>query len=175
MGRNQKGLWKMLSPMFSAATACKSWRGVQKSVPFRLCRVENATVNNQECRCAFSILPRWECHSEQSRVHKLLTAQRWSLTYCFAPHGSHGNAVDIGEMMPFMAHLCGLLNCSIFSYDYSGYGMVDYLYRIMMLITASVSAFLFRVWKCQHFVFRVWRCQHWCVIPNTKLRRGSQM
>eukprot|EP00041_Stephanoeca_diplocostata_P027388 m.751519 g.751519 ORF g.751519 m.751519 type:complete len:552 (+) comp23168_c0_seq5:257-1912(+) len=35
---------------------------------------------------------------------------------------SHGNAVDIGEMMPFMAHLCGLLNCSIFSYDYSGYG-----------------------------------------------------
>lgn len=47
------------------------------------------------------------------------------------PHGtgegpvllfSHGNAVDLGIMMPFYRELVELLGVNVFSYDYSGYG-----------------------------------------------------
>lgn len=36
---------------------------------------------------------------------------------------SHGNAVDLGQMSSFYLGLGSRLNCNIFSYDYSGYGM----------------------------------------------------
>lgn len=35
---------------------------------------------------------------------------------------SHGNAVDLGIMMPFYRELSDLLHVNVFSYDYSGYG-----------------------------------------------------
>ncbi len=35
---------------------------------------------------------------------------------------SHGNAVDLGEMMPFLLRLGVELGCSVFAYDYAGYG-----------------------------------------------------
>eukprot|EP00056_Hartaetosiga_gracilis_P002026 m.49926 g.49926 ORF g.49926 m.49926 type:complete len:313 (-) comp10876_c0_seq1:106-1044(-) len=35
---------------------------------------------------------------------------------------SHGNAVDLGLSAPFMAQLAMAIECSIFAYDYSGYG-----------------------------------------------------
>uniref|UniRef100_A0A8D8ZI61 palmitoyl-protein hydrolase n=1 Tax=Cacopsylla melanoneura TaxID=428564 RepID=A0A8D8ZI61_9HEMI len=36
---------------------------------------------------------------------------------------SHGNAVDIGQMSSFFTGLGSRINCNIFSYDYSGYGI----------------------------------------------------
>lgn len=36
---------------------------------------------------------------------------------------SHGNAVDLGQMTSFYVGLGMRLNCNIFSYDYSGYGV----------------------------------------------------
>eukprot|EP01147_Barroeca_monosierra_P007405 gene7405-9764_t len=42
-----------------------------------------------------------------------------SLTIIF----SHGNAVDLGMMSIFLVQLATQLECSIFCYDYSGYGM----------------------------------------------------
>nr|XP_023698812.1 protein ABHD17C [Paramormyrops kingsleyae] len=36
---------------------------------------------------------------------------------------SHGNAVDLGQMCGFYIGLGSRINCNIFSYDYSGYGV----------------------------------------------------
>eukprot|EP00045_Choanoeca_perplexa_P003926 m.34394 g.34394 ORF g.34394 m.34394 type:complete len:348 (+) comp12299_c0_seq1:57-1100(+) len=36
---------------------------------------------------------------------------------------SHGNAVDLGVMAVFLASLSAQTNCSVFAYDYSGYGL----------------------------------------------------
>ncbi|XP_036211366.1 alpha/beta hydrolase domain-containing protein 17C isoform X3 [Myotis myotis] len=36
---------------------------------------------------------------------------------------SHGNAVDLGQMCSFYLGLGSRINCNIFSYDYSGYGV----------------------------------------------------
>lgn len=36
---------------------------------------------------------------------------------------SHGNAVDLGQMSSFYLSLGTRINCNIFSYDYSGYGV----------------------------------------------------
>lgn len=36
---------------------------------------------------------------------------------------SHGNAVDLGQMASFYIGLGSRINCNIFSYDYSGYGI----------------------------------------------------
>lgn len=36
---------------------------------------------------------------------------------------SHGNAVDMGQMSSFYIGLGTRINCNIFSYDYSGYGV----------------------------------------------------
>lgn len=36
---------------------------------------------------------------------------------------SHGNAVDLGQMSSFYIGLGLRINCNIFSYDYSGYGI----------------------------------------------------
>ena len=36
---------------------------------------------------------------------------------------SHGNAVDLGQMSSFYLGLGTRINCNIFSYDYSGYGV----------------------------------------------------
>ena len=36
---------------------------------------------------------------------------------------SHGNAVDLGQMSSFYLSLGTKINCNIFSYDYSGYGV----------------------------------------------------
>lgn len=36
---------------------------------------------------------------------------------------SHGNAVDLGQMSSFYWGLGNRINCNIFSYDYSGYGV----------------------------------------------------
>ena len=36
---------------------------------------------------------------------------------------SHGNAVDLGQMTSFFYGLGRRINCNIFSYDYSGYGV----------------------------------------------------
>lgn len=36
---------------------------------------------------------------------------------------SHGNAVDLGQMSSFYIGLGSRINCNIFSYDYSGYGI----------------------------------------------------
>ncbi|XP_054837486.1 alpha/beta hydrolase domain-containing protein 17A [Eublepharis macularius] len=36
---------------------------------------------------------------------------------------SHGNAVDLGQMCSFYISLGTRINCNIFSYDYSGYGV----------------------------------------------------
>lgn len=41
---------------------------------------------------------------------------RWTLLH------SHGNAVDLGEMLPLYEELARLLRCNVLSYDYAGYG-----------------------------------------------------
>lgn len=38
---------------------------------------------------------------------------------------SHGNAVDLGQMSSFYLGLGSRINCNIFSYDYSGYGVSE--------------------------------------------------
>lgn len=35
---------------------------------------------------------------------------------------SHGNAVDLGQSMPFLKELSQRLGCHVVSYDYTGYG-----------------------------------------------------
>lgn len=35
---------------------------------------------------------------------------------------SHGNAVDLGQILPFFKEIAGRLGCNILGYDYSGYG-----------------------------------------------------
>lgn len=49
--------------------------------------------------------------------HILLSFFRFTLLF------SHGNAVDLGQMTSFFVGLGQRINCNIFSYDYSGYGM----------------------------------------------------
>lgn len=45
------------------------------------------------------------------------------VVYRFTLLFSHGNAVDLGQMTSFFVGLGQRINCNIFSYDYSGYGM----------------------------------------------------
>lgn len=47
---------------------------------------------------------------------------QWA-TFRFTLLFSHGNAVDLGQMTSFFVGLGQRINCNIFSYDYSGYGM----------------------------------------------------
>ncbi|XP_016410745.1 protein ABHD17C-like isoform X1 [Sinocyclocheilus rhinocerous] len=44
-------------------------------------------------------------------------ASRYTLLF------SHGNAVDLGQMCSFYIGLGSRINCNVFSYDYSGYGV----------------------------------------------------
>ncbi|KAF3423914.1 hypothetical protein E2986_00155 [Frieseomelitta varia] len=48
---------------------------------------------------------------------------RCSATARFTILYSHGNAVDLGQMSSFYLGLGSRINCNIFSYDYSGYGV----------------------------------------------------
>lgn len=48
---------------------------------------------------------------------------RCSATARFTILFSHGNAVDLGQMSSFYLGLGSRINCNIFSYDYSGYGV----------------------------------------------------
>ncbi|CAF87875.1 unnamed protein product, partial [Tetraodon nigroviridis] len=50
---------------------------------------------------------------------------------------SHGNAVDLGQMSSFYVGLGTRINCNIFSYDYSGYGvtLASLLRRTFTLIS----------------------------------------
>ncbi|KAF5280801.1 hypothetical protein FQR65_LT14947 [Abscondita terminalis] len=48
---------------------------------------------------------------------------RCSNTARFTILFSHGNAVDLGQMSSFYLGLGSRINCNIFSYDYSGYGV----------------------------------------------------
>lgn len=48
---------------------------------------------------------------------------RCSSTARFTILFSHGNAVDLGQMSSFYLGLGSRINCNIFSYDYSGYGV----------------------------------------------------
>ena len=70
------------------------------------------------------------CPSNAYDVCKVPT-QRGHLTTVMLPYQdgsgpvllfSHGNAVDIGVMMPFYDDLVSLLNITVCSYDYTGYG-----------------------------------------------------
>lgn len=45
------------------------------------------------------------------------------LSHRFTVLFSHGNAVDLGQMSSFYIGLGTRINCNIFSYDYSGYGV----------------------------------------------------
>jgi len=36
---------------------------------------------------------------------------------------SHGNATDIGQLMPYLQLLCNTLKVNVFAYDYQGYGI----------------------------------------------------
>lgn len=51
------------------------------------------------------------------------TYLRCSPTARFTILFSHGNAVDLGQMSSFYVGLGARINCNIFSYDYSGYGV----------------------------------------------------
>lgn len=42
---------------------------------------------------------------------------------------SHGNAVDLGQMSSFYLGLGSRINCNVFSYDYSGYGVSSGSFR----------------------------------------------
>lgn len=48
---------------------------------------------------------------------------RCSPTARFTVLFSHGNAIDLGQMSSFYLGLGSRINCNIFSYDYSGYGV----------------------------------------------------
>ncbi|XP_044764855.1 alpha/beta hydrolase domain-containing protein 17B [Coccinella septempunctata] len=50
---------------------------------------------------------------------------RCSPTAKFTILFSHGNAVDLGQMSSFYLGLGSRINCNIFSYDYSGYGISE--------------------------------------------------
>lgn len=53
----------------------------------------------------------------------LLTPPSLSSAPRFTVLFSHGNAVDLGQMSSFYIGLGTRINCNIFSYDYSGYGV----------------------------------------------------
>lgn len=53
----------------------------------------------------------------------LLTCSVYVYPLRFTVLFSHGNAVDLGQMSSFYIGLGTRINCNIFSYDYSGYGV----------------------------------------------------
>ena len=52
-----------------------------------------------------------------------LALSLFCVPYRFTILFSHGNAVDLGQMSSFYIGLGTRINCNIFSYDYSGYGV----------------------------------------------------
>ena len=52
---------------------------------------------------------------------------------------SHGNAVDLGQMSSFYLGLGSRINCNIFSYDYSGYGVSSGHFRSRLAFIQSLS------------------------------------
>eukprot|EP00051_Salpingoeca_urceolata_P019251 m.278851 g.278851 ORF g.278851 m.278851 type:complete len:319 (+) comp19384_c0_seq14:3672-4628(+) len=63
---------------------------------------------------------------------------------------SHGNAVDLGQMAVFLATLSQQLGCSVFAYDYSGYGRSTGLPR-----EANLYADIHAAWNCLRTSFGV--------------------
>lgn len=56
-------------------------------------------------------------------VHSFMIFFSFCFHFRFTLLFSHGNAVDLGQMTSFFVGLGQRINCNIFSYDYSGYGM----------------------------------------------------
>lgn len=56
-------------------------------------------------------------------VHVFMIFFSFCFHFRFTLLFSHGNAVDLGQMTSFFVGLGQRINCNIFSYDYSGYGM----------------------------------------------------
>lgn len=63
---------------------------------------------------------------------------------------SHGNAEDLGYMANYMAHMSAKLSCSIFSYDYPGYGLSAGSTTESKLYKSIDAA-----WNCLHQQFGV--------------------
>ncbi|NWH40427.1 AB17A protein, partial [Chloropsis hardwickii] len=81
---------------------------------------------------------------------------------------SHGNAVDLGQMSSFYIGLGTRINCNIFSYDYSGYGVSTGKPSERNLysdIDAAWQALRTRIsWSLSQGMF--WGQEEWkCLIP----------
>lgn len=78
-------------------------------------------------------------------VHIEPTVARLTLLY------SHGNAVDVGQMLPQLAELAEQLQCAIFVYDYPGYGQSADVPPRESQLYSSVEA----AWDCLRSRFGV--------------------
>ena len=79
------------------------------------------------------------CHlSTQERKKRIATPMHCLLRFTILH--SHGNAVDLGQMSSFYLSLGSKINCNIFSYDYSGYGVSTGIFYLKMTIVNSQHA-----------------------------------
>lgn len=98
--------------------------------------VTNECQDNHCCLC-FLDTADWQ-YGEQEKISIEATyakTKRGHRIACFYIHCSddakftilfsHGNAVDMGHMSSFYYGLGKWLNCNVFSYDYSGYGVSE--------------------------------------------------
>ncbi|KAH9370367.1 hypothetical protein HPB48_006715 [Haemaphysalis longicornis] len=67
----------------------------------------------------------WQCSTRAPPGGNRLACMfvRCSAAARFTVLFSHGNAIDLGQMSSFYLGLGSRINCNIFSYDYSGYGV----------------------------------------------------
>lgn len=81
------------------------------------------------CRCCNIEILHVSTTRKPNNKHTTINDQFLYILYlcCFVDRFtllfSHGNAVDLGQMTSFFVGLGQRINCNIFSYDYSGYGM----------------------------------------------------
>ncbi len=123
--------------------------------------------------CKPSLNPFW---SQSSRSVSVFVLYRYTVLF------SHGNAVDLGQMSSFYIGLGTRINCNIFSYDYSGYGVSTgkpsekNLYADIDAAWHALRSRYVRIRRleCMQLywtsgVFCVDLCNHFCVVSGMAL------
>lgn len=89
------------------------------------------------------------------------TGQRAKLTILY----SHGNAVDLGHMLPVYRELSRLLRVNVMGYDYSGYGRSTGLPSVANTLAGERTAH----WSRPH---GTWGLRHW---RSCRMRAGRYL
>lgn len=99
----------------------REWNPIWHDGSFSLDTLDTCSVwcifSNIFSSSTFIIIIRWNYQFYYLLLFFHIFVCRFTLLF------SHGNAVDLGQMTSFFVGLGQRINCNIFSYDYSGYGM----------------------------------------------------